>query len=222
MAKTKIRNIGNRSKGGRPRKDGDRYPSGKRKPEAPNAKLVELRQAFGLEKLGQKFTPIEVAFHRGWIDEEVYWAAARYAALHRLAMAGAGAPQHANQNMREAPNTVDVRALSFAALTDQEVAAIWDSAMGMERTSETDQERQQKAAQALRTWNACMTPEQREEVGNTVLRDSWPQWIIQRVAGRFGTSWERKRELLIRGLEGRAAHVSTTDGVRLHFRDTIS
>lgn len=45
-----------------------------------------------------------------------------------------------------------------------------------------------------------MTSEQREEVTNTVLRDSWPQWVLQRVSGRFGTAWERKREVLIAGL----------------------
>lgn len=201
MGKATTPRVSSRSKGGRPKQSGDRYPSGKLRPQKPNEKVVEIRQAFGLEKLGQKFTPIEVAFHRGWIDEETYWAAARYAALHRTAMAGAGAPQHANQNLREAPNTVDVRALSFAALTDREVAAIWDSAMGSERSPQTDEERQAKATRLLRCWNARMTPEQLEEIGNTVLRDSWPQWIIQRVAGRFGTSWERTREVLIAGLQ---------------------
>jgi hypothetical protein len=71
-----------RSKAGCPRQQGDRYRSGKLRPPKPNDKVLAIIQAFGLEKHGQKF--IEVAFHRGWIDEETYWASARYAALYRL------------------------------------------------------------------------------------------------------------------------------------------
>lgn len=186
-----------RSKGGRPRQQGDRYPSGKLRPPKPNEKVLAIRQAFGLEKLGQRFTPIEVAFHRGWIDEETYWAAARYAAFYRLAVTGV--PAYANQNLPEAPTSVDVRTLTFAQLTDAEVSAIWDSALG-EPQVETDEDRRSKATRRWREVNAAMTPEQRQEVFNVVALESWPQWIIQRAAGHFGTAWERKRELILQGL----------------------
>lgn len=186
-----------RSKGGRPRQQGDRYPSGKLRPPTPNEKVLAIRQAFGLEKLGQKFTPIEVAFHRGWIDEQTYWAAARYAALYRLAVTGV--PAYANQNLPEAPTSVDVRTLTFAQLTDAEVSAIWDSAMG-EPQVETDEDRRAKATRRWREVNAAMSPKQRQEVFSVVALESWPQWIIQRAAGHFGTAWERKRDLLLSGL----------------------
>ena len=185
------------SKGGRPRQSGDRYPSGKLRPPKPNEKVLAIRQAFGLDKLGQKFTPIEVAFHRGWIDEETYWAAARYAALYRLAVTGV--PGYANQNLPEAPSSVDVRALSFAQLTHAEVTAIWDSAMG-EPSYEGNEERTAKATRRWREVNLRMSTEQRQEVFDVVALESWPQWIVQRSACLDGRAWERKRELLIEGL----------------------
>ena len=45
-----------------------------------------------------------------------------------------------------------------------------------------------------------MTPNERAEVHNVCILDSWPQWILQRRAGRMATRWERKRDLLISGL----------------------
>lgn len=188
-----------RGKGGRPKTQGERYACGKLRPQKPNARVVEIREAFGLAKLGQKFTPIEVAFHRGWIDEEAYQAAARYAALHRLA--SHGAPRVSTQQDRSVPNGADVRALSFAHLTDKEVAAIWDSAMPPEPSQEDDEDRRRKATRQWKAINAAMTPEQRQEVFDVVILDSFPQWVIQRAAGWFGTTWERKRELLLDGLQ---------------------
>lgn len=186
-----------RSKGGRPRQDGDRYPSGKLRPPQPNDRVLAIRRSFGLDKLGQQFTPIEVAFHRGWIDEATYWTAARYAVLYRVAVTGG--PGYANQNLPEAPASVEVRALSFAHLTDAEVTAIWDSAMG-EPISATDEDRRVRATKRWREVNERMSADQRREVMSVVILDGWPQWIIQRAAGRFETTWERKRELLLTGL----------------------
>lgn len=187
-----------RSHGGRHRQAGERYPSGKLKPVSPNAKVMEMRGAFGLTKLGQKFTPIEVAFHRGWIDEDAYSAAARFVALYRVVMVGG--PSIPTQRDQSVGQGADVRLLSFAHLTDKEVTAIWDSAMPMARTPHDDEERRAKATRQWNDWNAAMTPEQRHEVFNVVALDSWPQWIIQRAAGHYGRSWEAKRTQLIDGL----------------------
>ena len=45
MAKQKIRNAGHRSKGGRKKLEGDRYPSGRLKPIGPNQLVVDRRKA---------------------------------------------------------------------------------------------------------------------------------------------------------------------------------
>lgn len=193
-------------KGGRPKAQGDRYACGKLKPQKPNARVVEVRVAFGLAKLGQKFTPIEVAFARGWIDEDCYEAAARYVALYRLA--SHGAPRVAVRVDRSMPEGANVRDLSFAHLTDKEVAAIWDSAMPARQSPEDDQERRERATREWKAINAAMTPAQRQEVFDVLILDSWPQWVVQRAAGRFETTWEAKRDLLVGGLEQRPIRIA--------------
>jgi len=185
-------------KGGRPKAQGERYACGKLRPQKPNARVVDIRQAFGLAKLGQKFTPVEVAFERGWIDEDSYRAAARYAALYRLA--SYGAPRVAMRKDRTMPDGANVRDLNFAHLTDKEIAAIWDSALPSKSIQGDDLERRENATKAWKIANDAMTPQQRQEVFNVVVLDSWPQWVIQRAAGRFGTAWEAKRDLLLGGL----------------------
>ncbi|MFC5373207.1 hypothetical protein ACFPIF_11615 [Brevundimonas faecalis] len=199
----KATNPRNRSqtKAGRPKAKGDRYACGKLKPQKPNERIVEIREAFGLAKLGQKFTPIEVAFARGWIDDDCYQAAVRYAALYRLA--SHGAPRVAVRMDPSRPDGARVRDLSFAHLTDKEVAAIWDSAMPTRQSPEDDLERRERATREWKATNAAMTPSQRSEVFEVLILDGWPQWIIQRAAGRFKTTWEAKRDLLVEGLAQR-------------------
>ncbi len=93
--------------------------------------------------------------------------------------------------------------VSFAHMTDKEVAQVWDSAMSRTPPAANDQHASQsKAMDRYREANRMMTVAQRNEVNDVVLLDSWPQWVLQRrLAGRFDTSWERKRELLIDALD---------------------
>ena len=46
-----------------------------------------------------------------------------------------------------------------------------------------------------------MTAAEQAEVFACFCLESWPQWIVQRCAGRFDTPWERKHRLLTAGLE---------------------
>ena len=50
-----------------------------------------------------------------------------------------------------------------------------------------------------------LTPAEQNEVFLCFCLASWPQWILQRCAGRWDTSWERKHRLLLSGLETLAA-----------------
>jgi hypothetical protein len=109
-------------------------------------------------------------------------------------------PTVAVQRDQSTPEGADVRALSFAHLTDKEVAAIWDSAMPPARSPSDDQDRRAKATRQWKEINDAMTSAERQEVFNVVILDSWPQWIIQRASGRFGTAWEANRFLLMEGL----------------------
>ena len=89
----------------------------------------------------------------------------------------------------------------FSSLSHAEITAIWDSVFaGSAETLEEQDERATKANARWKLANAAMSPDERSEVHNVCILDSWPQWIIQRRAGRMETSWERKRDLLISGL----------------------
>ncbi|MGH6979051.1 MAG: hypothetical protein ACRED4_07150 [Brevundimonas sp.] len=202
--KPKIRNAGNRSGGGRPRSDGDRYPNGKLKPQKPNDRTMQMRASLGVTDIGQAFSPIQVAARKGWLSADDCRIAATFASIHTIAGLGR-ASSAAGAGHEVAPRTDvsgDPAAASFfATLPHSEVVAIWDAVFTSEGSPASD--REDRATKAMAQWkaaNAAMTPEQRSEVYDVCILDSFPQWIIQRAAGRMNTSWERKRDLLIAGL----------------------
>lgn len=201
MAKTRIK-TGKprlRSKGGRPRKEGARYPSGDLRPVGPNPEIVARRQTL-CSDVTMATTPIDVMLANRWITEDQHRTAARYRQDH--AHAGLEGPSVPTQRDLSAPEGVDARGVTFAHMTNAEVAAVWDSAMGRTPAPANDQHASQaRSMDRYREANRLMTVGQRNEVNDVVLLDSWPQWVIQRRAGRFDTTWERKRELLIAGLD---------------------
>lgn len=74
---------------------------------------------------------------------------------------------------------------------------------GLHRSEPDKAKADEGSAKAMLKWkaaNAAMTMQERAEVTDVCVHDSWPQWIIQRNAGRMDTAWERKRDLLISGL----------------------
>lgn len=202
MAKTRIKNGKPRirSKGGRPRKEGARYPSGDLRPAGPNPETIARRQAL-CSDVTMATNPIDVMLANRWITEDQHRTAARYRQDH--AHAALNGPTVPTQRDLSAPTGVDTRGVSFAHMTDEEVAAVWDSAMSRTPPAANDQHASQsKAMDRYREANRMMTVAQRNEVNDVVLLDSWPQWVLQRrLAGRFDTSWERKRELLIDALD---------------------
>ena len=202
---TNPRTRSTRSKGGRPRKDGSRYPSGKLKPVGPNHLVLERRKAL-CDDPTKATCPLDAAYANGWLDLADYRTGIMFAHLHRSA--GFGAVGAAMGSSLEAPTPLelsqDVTASArsyFSSLSHAEIASIWDSVFGA--AGEPAEDKDERAARANARWklaNAAMSPDERAEVHNVCILDSWPQWILQRRAGRMETSWERKRDLLISGL----------------------
>ncbi|QQQ19822.1 hypothetical protein JIP62_06980 [Brevundimonas vitis] len=192
--------------GGRPRQDGERYPNGRLKPPGPNARSVEVRQAFGLNKLNQRLVPLDVAHANGWISNEDYLTGLRFASLHRLA--GFARPGGTVSSLlevdvpTEVSLSVTLHAKSFfAGLPHAELVALWDRVF--DRAERDPVESDQASVTAMLKWKAAcsaMTLSERSEVTDVCVNDSFPQWLIQRSAGREGTAWERKRDLLLSGL----------------------
>jgi len=188
----------NTGRGGRPRKEGDRYECGKLKPPPPNPVVLAQRAALCADPM-MATNPIDVMLANRWISEDQHRTACRYREDHnRAQLCGPTVP---TQQDLSAPEGVDARNLRFTNMTHGEIAAIWDSAMGRTPAPMTDQEdAQHRALERYKAANRAMTTDQQNEVNGVVLLDSWPQWVIQRRAGRFNTSWERKRVLLLDGL----------------------
>jgi hypothetical protein len=195
-----------RSKGGRPRKEGPRHPSGQlvQKVE-PNAKVVALRRALLGEapsaRLADAEDPMRLALARGWISEAQYRGGLVYAGAWRRSH-----PQHRTPGLTETtePSARDLRTVS--EMSDAEIATAFEALLcsAESRGPPSDAERAD-ARLRYNTMSRAMTPEEQNEVFLCFCLASWPQWILQRCAGRFETSWERKHRLLVSGLETLAA-----------------
>lgn len=203
MSKTKIRNAGNRSRGGRPAQAGDRTPGGRLKAPGPNQLVVERRKAL-CDDIRKATSPLDVAHYRGWIGDADYRTGMTYARLH--AAAGFGRRDRGGSHEVSLPTEVSIDVTAdaksfFAGLPHAEVAALWDAVFDDDGQRKASAE--QRAKDATRLWqaaNAAMTAEQRQEVHRVCIDDSFPQWIIQRAAGHMETAWESKRRLLLDGL----------------------
>lgn len=189
-----------KAKAGRPRQDGDRYPSGKLKPRKPNERTLEMRRSVGVIDIGQAFSPIQVAARQGWLSEEDCRTAALLAAIY--SQAGIGRPVAGSASVTETPEPTEVSRdfWYFSTLPSKEVAEIWNAVFNFAGQNTTQQERAERSTKQWKVANAAMTPPQRQEVYNVCILDSFPQWVIHRAAGRMDTSWENKRTLLIEGL----------------------
>lgn len=199
--------------GGRPRKEGARYPSGQLKPVGPNPRVLEARQAI-CDDPRMATCPLDAAFANGWLSREEYETGVRYVAAHTNAQLGAPGSKsgaweperggaindlHAQWTERWSKMTdTQVRTLKWNELTQYEIAKIWDSAM-RPAPSTTDR-RGISAMRRYKRMNDALTPAQRHEVHSVCVLESWPQWILQRRAGRFQSSWETRRDVLIDGL----------------------
>jgi len=219
-----------RARQGRPRKEGDRYPSGRLKPVNPkNAVVIERRQAL-CDDITKATNPLDAALANGWIREIDHRAAGTYASLYRAAMSG-GPSVPTAVDISTPTSVVDYRGVEFRDLEAREVAAIWDSAMSRPWAvvgEEEGLERQQRAAQVLARWksiNDLMPKAVRDEMQRVCIDESWPQWINHRVIAktkaakikaeerepteaekaeieRFANSrWEEGRTLLLQGCD---------------------
>lgn len=215
MGKATKPRINPRSKGGRPRQQGERTKGGRLK-HSPNERVMQIRAAFGVDHVGQAFSPIQIAHRNRWLSDEDCRTAVEFAGIYAAAGLGRSSISMSAEHEvdRRTETSREVTAPSFfAQLPDVEVAMIWDSVFNDDGGHLMD--RDERGAAAMRKWKAAcaaMTPEQREEVHNVCILDSFPQWIIQRAHGHMETSWERKRDLLIGGLRAVRAELHRPKG----------
>ena len=196
-----------RKGGGRPRKAGPRHPSGQlvQKVE-PNAKVVALRRALlgdtPAARLADAEHPMALALARGWITEAQYRAGLAYAAAWRRSHPQRRAP--GLEEMQE-PAARDIRRVS--EMSDAEISQVFDAVFcGPEARSPLSEADQVEARTRYNAMSRAISPQEQNEVFLCFCLASWPQWILQRCAGRFDTNWERKHRLLVSGLETLSAY----------------
>jgi hypothetical protein len=198
--------MSHRCKGGRPRKPGPRHPSGQlvQKVE-PNAKVVELRRAMLGAAPGATLAdaedPMTLALARGWISEPQHRAGVAYASLWRRTH-----PQRRAPGLTESAESASRDLRRVGEMSDAEIAAAFDTVFSREAASGPPTEAEQAEARArYNSLSRAMTAAEQSEVFLCFCLGSWPQWVVQRCAGRFGTPWERKHRLLVSGLATLAA-----------------
>lgn len=200
-----------KSSTGRPRKEGERFPNGRLKPQPPNPIVLAARQALGVTDPRKPCTPLLLAFERGWISDVEYGTGRAYAGVYRRAqLCSPGAITVSDTSIQA--GVEDVPDVKWSEMSRKMIAQIWDSAFRDVGTYEGSEATQERAARAMQRWkqmSAAMTADERSEVDLVCLRESWPQWILQRAAGRFETSWERKRDLLLSGLSKMTRKIET-------------
>ena len=186
---------------GRPRKDGARHPSGQLVQKAlPNAKVVEIRRALIGDGAGGRLEtaedPMTLALARGWLGAEQHRAGMAYAALWRRSH-----PQRRAAGLTELREAErDPRRIG--EMNDAEIAAAFDAVLASgERDGAPSEASLVEARGRYNAMSRAMTAAEQNEVFLCFCLASWPQWILQRCAGRFETSWERKHRLLVSGLE---------------------
>jgi len=190
---------------GRPRQEGARHPGGQlvRKAE-PNAKVMEIRRALAgpsaCARLEAAESPMSLALARGWISPEQHRAGEVYAALwrrshpqRRSAVSGMAAEE------RPEPSDRDPRAIR--EMTDAEIAQAFEAALMAGPEGPASEASQAEARSRYNAMSRAMTAGEQNEVFLCFCLSSWPQWVLQRCAGHFDTDWERKRRMLIGGLE---------------------
>lgn len=188
---------------GRPRKEGARHPSGQlvQKVE-PNTKVVELRRALLGEapkaSLASAEDPMSLALARGWISEAQHRAGTAYAAAWRRSH-----PQRRAPGLAETSEAGERDPRRVGEMSDAEIAQAFDAAFAT--TGAPSEASQMEARTRYNALSRAMTAAEQNEVFLCFCLGSWPQWILQRCAGRFATSWERKHRVLVSGLETLAA-----------------
>ena len=186
---------------GRPRKDGARHACGQLVQKAePNPKVVALRRALtgegGAAALENAEDPMALALARGWISAEQHRAGMDYAGLWRRSH-----PQRRRRGLEETPEAQARDPRTIGQMSDAEIGAAFEAALMRGPASAPSEASEVEARSRYNALSRAMTAAEQNEVFLCFCLGSWPQWVLQRCAGRFDTSWERKHRLLAAGLE---------------------
>lgn len=185
---------------GRPRKEGERYPSGKLKPPARNERVVAERKEMlgGRTDIESASTPMDLAHARGWLSTADYRAGLAFAEIRSRARLGG--PRLGASGVQETSTTTGIEKRTLREMTDAEIAAVWDLVFGQRVISDPEA----ATADAHRKWNViqrALTGGEANELYLVCVLHSWPQWMVYKARDKeIPEVWDAKRILLENGL----------------------
>jgi hypothetical protein len=228
------------SKAGRPRADGERYACGKLKPAGPNPTVMARRRAIAGD-VSMAENPLDAALANGWLTDREHRAGKSYGMIYRQAAIGApGLAAGAFVETRWGEDD-ELRGVAIRDMSRDEIAKVWTSAFEEGPRAAPADAREREAAAALVKWrvvNARLSAAVRTELFSVCIQETWPRWILERVAGeqaraaasaerrglsdaelariarKFAGAWERKRELLVEGLQAVARLLAELNSTR--------
>jgi hypothetical protein len=166
------------SKAGRPRKEGERYPSGRLKPPGPNERTIVRRKA-GDSEAGEH--PIDFAYSQGWLNEVEHRAASSYRAAYDRTHIGG--PRMSHGGLCEVVPSEELR-LNWSQLSDEEIAAIFDQVFNITAPPEDRAKLDDAALGIWKRLNTALNAEEREELFMVCVLGSWPLWMPKRAADK--------------------------------------
>lgn len=216
-----------RNKNGRPRKTGDRYPSGKLKPAKPNARIIAMRRALLGAKEGDDVDltktehPLDLALARGWLTQERYDAAQLFIRLYRgirFPVMPVSRDTSASAVLTKAERSSIGEKLKWDNMPSADINRLFDAVVMSARISSAPrrQAAPEQVAEAfgrdadplpvippeLREIWAALKPEQAREVFSVAVLGHWPHWVIWQARGEVVPGPARRRQrLLLDGLD---------------------
>lgn len=203
------------NKNGRPRKTGDRYPSGKLKPNVkPNSRVVAMRRALLGAKDGENVDltktehPLDLALARGWLTQERYDAAQLFIRLYRgirfPVMAVSRDPSDLGVLSKEDRALIGEK-MNWANMPSADVNRLFDAVVMAARPASTAPRQADPLpvvpGQLREIW-AVLKPEQARELFSVAILGHWPQWVIWQARGEVVPAPARRRhQLLLGGLD---------------------
>lgn len=202
-------------KNGRPRKSGDRYPSGKLKPDVkPNARIVAMRRALLGAREGDNVDlsktehPLDLALARGWLTQERYDAAQLFIRLYRgirfPVMAVSRDPSDLGVLSKEDRALVGEK-LNWANMPSADVNRLFDAVVMSARPTTAaprPAEPLPQVPEQLREIWGALKPEQARELFSVCVLGHWPQWVVWQARGQVVPApARRRRKLLEAGLD---------------------
>lgn len=197
---------------GRKRKAGKRYPSGQRVTAGPAKKakpapdvVARRRKILGTPDakgtaLQAAENPLDTMAARGWLTGGEARAGHAYADLCRRAGHGSA---RVTANIEEAPESTGIDARRIQDMTHAEIAEIWAVVERRKTVGAGGDGDPKSTADLTEIWKA-LDSETTAELYSVCVLNSWPWWLVQKIAGvedrDLLAKWSRRREVLLAGL----------------------